>query len=98
MTTVFVGTKLGVWMLKPLKLKRPVLFGMIAGIFVLQVLTAIPFIGGVAGFCIFYIGTGAVLRMLYHNYRDSKASLKADFKDRGGKKNDKKEEKKTKKK
>lgn len=76
MTTVFVGTKLGIWMLKPLKTKRPVLFGMIAGILTIQILTAIPFIGGFFEFFVFFIGIGAILRAWYFRNRAARVGRK----------------------
>ncbi|KKQ35331.1 MAG: hypothetical protein US52_C0028G0009 [candidate division WS6 bacterium GW2011_GWA2_37_6] len=78
LTTVFVGTKVGILILKPLKLKRPVLFGIIAGILLVQLLTAIPFIGGAVEFLVFFVGIGAIVRAQYFKYKESKGARKGN--------------------
>jgi len=75
MVTVFAGTKFGIWILKPLKLSHPVVLGMIVGIFLLQLVTAIPIVGGIVEFFVFFIALGAMVRAWYFKRKDAKASM-----------------------
>jgi len=58
----------GIWLMKYAKVQSPIV-GMIVGIFLIQILTAIPFIGGIVGSFVFFVGVGAVVRMQYFKYK-----------------------------
>lgn len=75
LTTVFVGTKFGQFVFRLVGVNS-LTASLILGVFMLQILTAIPCFGNLLSFFVFFAGIGALVRVQYFKYKKSQGSLK----------------------
>jgi len=73
LTTPLVGTWLGRKILGLFGKGGGYTWPLVVGVFAIQIVKLVPCLGDLAGFLVFLVGIGAMVRMQYHKYKEAKA-------------------------